>query len=133
LSAGSFSSSADRAGRAPGRRAGRNSGPETAASRSARACAPGQKGLDELSKALPKKSEAELRGLLFEFVVLGRDCFDLLGKGEGDLVVAAKALGVNVAAAKSAFEAAATPQAKAPVGTVQRAARSPAVASRASA
>jgi len=52
-------------------------------------------------------------------VVLGRDCFDLLGKGEGDLVVAAKALGVNVAAAKSAFEAAATPQAKAPVGTFQ--------------
>ena len=53
-------------------------------------------------------------------MVLGRDCFDLLGKkGEGDLVVAAKALGVNVAAAKSAFEAAATPQAKAPVGTVQ--------------
>ena len=84
-------------------------------------------------QALPKKSEAELRGLLFEFVVLGRDYFDLLGKGEGDLVVAAKALGVNVAAAKSAFEAAATPQAKAPVGTVQRAARSPAVASRASA
>jgi len=60
-------------------------------------------------QALPKKSEAELRGLLFEFVVLGRDCFDLLGKGEGDLVVAAKALGVNVAAAKSACEAAATP------------------------
>lgn len=67
-----------------------------------------QKVTDALEKSLDKKTEAELRGWLCELVVTNRASAELAWKGEpeGNLAIAAAALGVDVKAAKKSFEAA---------------------------
>jgi ParB/RepB/Spo0J family partition protein len=67
------------------------------------------KAIDDTEASLPKKGEAELRGLLFELVVVNKYSAEFIYKGEpsGNLATAAEALGVNIAGARRSFDAAA--------------------------